>query len=185
MRRTVAICCAGILLLGGIWLYTWWHSPAETKKFTAGNQTQDILGSETTLTSWSTASFATRYPANLRLITSNEVAHGNTSGQYVLGSVSLRQTDQLAITVGPLQYMALSDLPAVKLRQQRVGAYQPTERSFVPEGGLVFSGTGEYETAVFWRQNDRYAAVVVSGSSVRKAELEQALQTVVTNWQWR
>lgn len=185
MKRVIIACCAGILLLGGVWLYVWWHSPAETKKFTAGDQAQDILGSETTLTPWSAQYFTTRYPANLRLITSNEVKHGITDGQYVLGSVSLQQTDQLAVTVGPLQRMTLSELPAVKMRQQRTDAYLPVERSFVPQGGVVFSGTGEYETAVFWQQDDRYAAVVVSGSSVRKAGLEQALQTVVTNWQWR
>ena len=55
----------------------------------------------------------------------------------------------------------------------------------MPAESVSFSAKEGYETAVFWRHDGRYAAVVVSGSSVRKAELEQALQTVVVNWQWR
>lgn len=186
MKRIIAACCGVAVLLGGIWLYVWWHGPAETKQFTAGDQTtQGVLGSETTLLPWRTAYFTTQYPSSLRIITSNEVAHGITTGQYVLGSVSLKQTDQLAVTVGALKDMTLSELPAVEMRRQHPEIYQPTDQPFIPEGGVAFSSKQDYEVAVFWQSGDRYAAVVASGSSARKAELDQALQAVAANWQWR
>lgn len=186
MKRLILICAGGLLLIAGVWAFWWWQSPAETRDFTSDEQTsQAVLGSEVNLVSWQTKHFTTRYPDNLRVITSNELAHGNTSGQYLLGAVSLKQTDQLAITVGTLEGSTLRELPAVRLRQQHTETYQPADRSFLPDGGLVFSSTKEYETAMFWRHGSSYAAVVVSGSAVRQAELEEALQAVVTNWQWR
>lgn len=187
MKRTVTISAVVLVLLGGgIWLYTWWNGPAETREFTAGDQTtQGVLGSETTLVPWRAKSFTTQYPNNLRVITSNEVAQGMTTGQYLLGAVSLKETDQLAVTVGTISNMTVEDLPSVKLRRLQTDSYEPTTRSFAPDGAVVFQSKETYETALFWRQGTRYAEVVVSGSSARSAELEQALQTVVTNWQWR
>jgi hypothetical protein len=178
---------AFVVLVGGlgVWVYIWWHSPAETKQFTAKTTTEEVLGSELTLNDWNTQYFATRYPNDLRIITSNEVAHGLTSGQYLLGSTSLSRTDQLAVTVGNLGGLALEELPAIKLRLQKTDVYQPVDVSFAPEGSLVFTSEDSYETAVFWRQDSRYVAVVVSGSAARQANLWQQLEAVVTNWQWR
>lgn len=186
MRRFFIACCSLAVVVGGIWFYMWWHGPAETTKLSADRQTaQGVLGSETTLLSWRTAYFTTQYPNFLRVITSNEVTHGNTDGQYVLGSVSLRQTDQLAVTVGSLNGAPLSELSAVKLRERQTDTYQQVTKAFLPDGGMAFSSKETYEIAVFWREDDQYAAVVVSGSSTRSTELEQALQAVITNWVWR
>lgn len=167
-----------------LWAYTWWHSPAQTSNVTPVAQTNEaVLGSETKLTSWQTSYFSTSYPSNLRIITINEVAHGMTTGQYLLGSASLSQTDQVAVTVGTLDGLQLSDVSAVKFRQQS-NAYELVERSYTPPNGLVFAKTNSYEVAMFWQHDGRYAAVVVSGLESRKASLEDALRSIVTNWQW-
>lgn len=184
MKRLL-VGATGLIILGSfVWLLYWWQSPAETTDYSSAGQTEaGVLGSEVELVSWRTKYFATSYPATLRVVTSNELTHGSTFGQYVLGSVSPKQTNQLAITVGPLQGTTLRELPAVMMRQQQTELYRPTSRTYVPIGGLAFTSTQDYETAVFWQEGNRYVAVVVSGSAMWQAELEDALQTVITYWQ--
>jgi len=185
MKRFIIIGSCVLAVCAGVWTYMWWQSPAETKDFTSAEQkTQGVLGSDTVLTPWQTQYFTTSYPNNLRVITTNEVAHGLTEGQYLLGSASLSQTDQLAVTVGKLDSLKFDELPAVKLRQQRTDMYQPITLSYASQGAVAFSSKSGYETAVFWQQGTMYAAVVVSGSSARQAELAGALESVILNWQW-
>lgn len=187
MRRWIGLSLLVLALVGGGWAYRWWHAPAERVNVSSAAQTQTgVLGSESKLLPWQTAYFTTRYPEDLRVITTNEVAHGITTGQYLLGSVSLKQTDQLAVTVGELGNMTLAELPAVKLRNLQTATYQSATRTFTPDGAVVFRKlTGGYETSVFWQNDGQYAAVVVSGLSTRQAELEQQLEAIVSNWQWR
>lgn len=186
MKRLIVAGVAVLLAGVAVWVFIWWQSPAETKSFTSYEQAgQSVLGSEVTLVSWQTRYFTTSYPDNLRVITSNEVTHGNTSGQYLLGTASLKQTDQLAVTIGSLQGVAFNDLPAIRLRQQHTDTYQPTHRSFLPDNSIAFSSVNDYEVAVFLQAEDTYAAVVVSGSAMRQAELDQALEAVVAHWRWR
>jgi len=185
MKRFILVGGSILLIAAGVWTYMWWQSPAETKDFTAVDQkSQGVLGSNTVLTPWRTQYFTTSYPNNLRVITTNEVAHGLTEGQYLLGSASLSQTDQLAVTVGALDGLKFEELPAIKLRQQRTDIYQPVTVSYAPQGAVAFSTKNGYEMVVFWQQGGRYAAVVASGSSARQTELAGALESVVQNWQW-
>jgi len=176
----------GVVMVGvSVWAYIWWHSPAETKKFTTKPTTEKVLGSEQTLNDWNTSYFSTRYPSDLRIITSNEVAHGITSGQYLLGSISLDRTDQLAVTVGSLGGLSFDELPAIKFRKQNPSTYQTLNPSFAPEGAAAFVSPDGYEKSIFWSMGGRYAAVVVSGSSARQESLQQQLEAVVKNWQWK
>ena len=186
-RRWIMAVLAVALLGSGFWVYRWWYGPAESVEVSSAAQTQTgVLGSESKLLPWQTAYFTTRYPEDLRIITTNEVVHGITAGQYLLGSVSLKQTDQLAVTVGKLGTMTLTELPAIKLRNLQAATYQSATRTFVPDGAVVFRKlAGGYETSVFWQNDGQYAAVVVSGLSTRQAELEQQLEAVVSSWQWR
>lgn len=184
MKRLAVFICIVCLTLVGLWGYAWWHSPAETKNSSAFQTEKEVLGSDRTLTSWNAQSFTTRYPGDLRIITSNEIAHGITTGQYLLGSTTPNKTDQLAVTVGQMSNASLTELPAVKLRQQRSEVYQSLMLPFTPSGGEAFSTYEGYEIALFWKNGPNYAAVVVSGSSAREAELQEALEAVVTNWVW-
>jgi hypothetical protein len=186
MKRFIIVCSALVMVIAGAWSYIWWQSPAETKEFTSADQnTHGVLGSNMVLTPWRTLYFSTSHPDTLRVITSNEVAQGLTLGQYLLGSASLTNTDQLAVTVGNLDGLTLDELPAVKLRQQRSDIYRPATVSFALPGVLGFSAKNGYEMAIFWQHEAKYAAVVASGSSARQAELAQALESVVENWQWQ
>jgi len=185
MKRLVLLGFSALLIGGSVWAYIWWHSPAETNQSTAKNATEEVLGTEVALTNWSTQYFTTRYPTDLRIITSNEVTHGLTSGQYLLGSTSPTHTDQLGVTVGNLDALTFEELPAIKLRLQKSDVYQPVKLSFAPQGAVAFTAQDAYEMSVFWHQDTRYAAVVVSGSSARQAQLQQALEAAVTNWQWK
>lgn len=184
MKRILVLICSVLVIGAGIWAYMWWQSPAETKEFTAQQKTQGVLGSKTELAAWRTQYFSTSYPNTLRVITSNEVAQGITLGQYLLGTVALTDTDQLAVTVGTLDGMALDELPAVKLREHRSDMYQPATLSFAPAGAVTFTNKNGYETALFWQHDNYYSAVVASGSSARQAELDQELEAIVQNWQW-
>lgn len=185
MKRYI-LPAVGLVLVGfGVWAYIWWHSPSETKQFTAKNTAERVLGSEVTLIDWDAQYFTTRYPSDLRIVTSNEVPHGLTTGQYLLGSTVMNRTDQLAVTVGKLDGLSFEELPAIKLRRLKSDVYQPSSIAFAPEGSMAFTANNEFETSVFWAQGERYAAVVVSGSVVRATELRQQLEAVLTNWQWK
>lgn len=185
MKRWLGATLAVVLVLLGGWLYRWWHSPAESIVVSTGAQSSKVLSSENVLVPWETSQFTSRYPSNLRIITSNEVAQGITVGQYLLGSTDLRVSDQLAVTVGKLEDLNLAELPAVKFRATHPESYEQTTLSFTPPGGLAYSSVGAYEVAIFWQEDGRFAAVVASGSSVRQAELEQQLESVIKEWRWR
>lgn len=186
MKRWLAIGALVFIASVGLWTYHWWHSPAESLVVSGSSQTQGgVLGSESTLQTWQTEYFTTRYPTMLRVIMSNEIPQGRTDGQYLLGSSSFKFNDQLAVTVGNLSDLQLNELPALKLREQQTALYQQTARAYTPPHGFVFQKIDTYETAVFWQHGNQYAAVVVSGSAARRGELEQTLESVIVNWQWR
>lgn len=182
-RIVIAGLFVGVVVGLCAWGIVWWNSPANTQHYTSKSDTS-VLGNEVKLLSWRTRYFSTRYPSTLRTINSNEVARGNILGQYLLGSISLEQTDQLAVTIGKMGGLTLDEIPAVKLRAQQTDSYYPSNLSYAPRGSVVYSSSNSYETAVFWQYDaDKYAAIVVSGSSVRQAELETVLESILTNWQ--
>lgn len=182
-RIVIAGITLGILAGVGVWGVVWWNSPANTQHYTSSSDTS-VLGNEVKLLPWHTRYFSTRYPSTLRTINSNEVARGNILGQYLLGSTSLEQTDQLAVTIGKMGGLTLDQIPAVKLRAQQTDNYYVSNLSYAPQGSRVYSSSGSYETAVFWQYDaDKYAAIVVSGSSVRHGELETVLESILANWQ--
>ena len=175
-RKITGVVLLVLFLSGGVWAYSWWHRSAETTVGQTGQSQTDVLGSQVSLRNWHTTFFETRYPQSLRVLQQNEIAQGMTTGQYVLSAV--------AATVGTIGNLQLADLPSVKFRQGSAD-YERVDRSFAPAGAVVFHKNSSYETAVFWQQGTQFAEVVVSGSSARQAELEEALQAIVTNWQWR
>lgn len=174
------------LLGAGIVFYIWWNGTPRSAMPTQNDQAgTEVLGSETTLQPWQTASFTTQYPDTLRVIRSNEIASTGVRGQYLLGTRALTQSDQVGVTVGTLETSSLEDLPAVKLRHQETAQYQTTARSYAPTGALVFSSKDSYEVGIFWQRGKDYAAVVVSGSASRQSILDYELEAIVSNWQWQ
>lgn len=173
------------LALGG-WFYHWWNQATSTNKVSIVRQAdEDVLGADTTITSWSTPFFTTGYPDTFRLRTTNEVAHANMVGRYMFSSVSADKTDQIGVTVGHIVDGALTDLSAIQLRMLHPDIYETTNPGYAPPGSIVFNRRDGTETAVFMQDGDTYAAIVVSGSVTRQQILEEALQALVTNWQWQ
>jgi hypothetical protein len=184
-KRSIFLVVLLLALVGAAaWGYMWWNAPATTS-VTVAEQRTGVLGSQDKLLDWQTALFSTRYPASFRVLTSNETAHGSTIGQYLLSTVSPNNSDQLGVTVGKLGTMKLQELSSVKMRTLYSDEYTLTDRSFAPEGSVVFTKSNPYETGVFWSDGEMYVEAVVSGSAAHRADLESALESVVTNWQWR
>ena len=170
----------------GLWFYHWWTQEAATSKVSIVRQAdRGVLGSDTTIVSWSTPFFTTGYPDTFRLREANEVAHANMVGQYMFSSVSADKTDQIGVTAGHITEGALSDLTAVQFRVLHPEVYQVDSRAYAPLGSIVYSRADGSETAIFMQDGKNYAAVVVSGSVTRQQILEEALQAIVTNWQWQ
>ncbi|QQS20050.1 hypothetical protein IPL85_01160 [Candidatus Saccharibacteria bacterium] len=186
MKKWLIGIAAAIVLGIGTGGFIWWNQSAVTTVVTTDQEeSRAVLGSQEKLFTWKTEHFITRAPSSLRVVSSNEVAQGMTTGQYLLGSTLLRRDDQLGVTVGTLGTMQLEELSAIKLRRLQSDVYAVSTRPFAPASALVFTKADTYETAVYWAQGSNYAAVVVSGSSVHKADLESTLEAVVTNWQWK
>lgn len=177
----------GTLLLfagAGVWLVSWWNEPVQNNHFSVKTSETNVLGNETTLVTWQTNFFVTQIPSTFRILNSSEIKQGNVEGQYLLSSRSLNNTDQGGVTIGTLNGYSLHELPAVRLREEQPDMYVSSTVSFAPEGSIVFSSKKDYETAVFWQSGDTYAAVVFSGISTHKADLDQALEAVITHWKF-
>lgn len=186
MKKILLIIAIVVPVAGGIWFYSWWSQPPSTNKVTVARRPQeDVLGSSTTIRTWSTLYFTSAYPSNFRIRNTNEVTQGNRLGQYMLSSTSIDKTDQLAVTVAIMPEDKLADLSDIKVRLLQPDMYIVTQKAYAPSGALVISRVDGTETAVFMKQGNRYASVVVSGSSTRQQILEQGLQTVVANWLWQ
>jgi hypothetical protein len=174
-----------VLVLGlAAWGYHWWNSSSSTSVVYTPETNRDVLGTQTTLRSWHTAYFATSYPSNLRVRTTNENSAATIIGSYMLSSVAAREQDQIGITIANMGNTTLTQESAVKFRLQHPERYTSVSRNYAPSGAYVFNDESGYETGVFWQTGDRFAAVVVSGSSARRAELESDLEAIVSNWQW-
>ncbi|MBL8122071.1 hypothetical protein JNM87_04965 [Candidatus Saccharibacteria bacterium] len=186
MKKAALVVVVLAVLCTGGWLYWWWHGPAYGTVTQSNNSDETaVLGSDEVLISWQGPFFTTRYPSTLRLLTSNEIAQGNMQAQYLLSAVTPTHQDQVAVTVGRLGVLRLDELPAVKLRRMQSDVYSESSRSFAPDESIVFTKTKDFETGIYWADGDRYAEVVASGSSTRRAELENALEVVMTSWQWQ
>lgn len=185
--KKIFVMIALVVPLGlAVWFYHWWTQETTTSKVSIVKQAnKGVLGSDTTIQSWSTPYFTSGYPDTFRLRTNNEVPHANMFGRYMFSSVSQDKTDQIGITVGHLAESSLNELSAIQMRLQRPDTYVAATRGYAPAGSLVFSRADGTETAVFMRDGENYAAIVVSGSVTRQQILDQGLQTVVANWAWQ
>lgn len=175
-----------VVLGAGAGLYTWWQSPSSTSSVDNGSQSVNaVLGSETTLEPWQTAYFSTQYPSNLRVRTTTEDSSRAIVGSYLLTNIDPAEQDQVGVTIGTLGNNTFEAVSAVKYRSMHPELFTRTSRNYAPAGAVVFDGTQDYETDIIWQDGNRYAVVAVTGSTSRRAELEQATQAIVSNWQWR
>lgn len=165
-------------------IYIWSSRPVTTTASTTGTES-NVRGSQISLSAYSGQQFSTQIPSTLALKTSSENKNGSISGQYLFVNRDKNQADQLAITIGTTQGADVREISAVKLRLMETETYEPVTLDYAPPGALGFQKKNGYEVSLFWRQDSRYAAVVVSGSILNKADLDEVSRTVINNWQWQ
>lgn len=187
MNRKLVISSLMIsVIVIGFGIVHWAGRPSSTSQSNVGNQ-QDtgVLGSTSDLAPFSSPYFSTQIPGTMQLKTSNENPRNAIRASYLFTGTVHSPADQIAITVGTMGLNRLTEIPGVKQRLNEPATYQSTEVVNAPEGAVSFKRSEGYETAVFWQENDLYVSLVVSGSPLRQAELDQTLQSVLTNWSWR
>jgi hypothetical protein len=186
MKKTWLVLPVLAIIGVGAGLYSWWQSPASTSQVDQGSQSVNaVLGSTTRLEPWQTSYFTTRYPATLRIRSTTEDSSRAIIGSYLLTSIDTAQQDQVGVTVGTLGNNTFDGISAIKYRSMHPELYTQSSRSYAPAGAVAFDATNEYETDIIWQSGEHYAVVAVTGSSSRRAELEQVAQAVVSNWQWQ
>jgi hypothetical protein len=184
MKRYILSAAALLLLGAGMFGYRWIYSEAKTSVVVKPVQpVNDVLGSETSLKSWQTGQFTTQMPSWLRQTSASDSAHDSLAGSYVV-SGGRNKDAQLAVTIASLGNNALSEIPAVSFRNNRPEEYKPAAMPAAPDGALTFYRIGSYERSVFWQYRGHYIAVVASGSSSEQADIQTALDSVLSNWQW-
>lgn len=161
------------------------QSPVTNRGVSVTPEPSNVLGSQIQLVPFETDYFSTSVPSFLQRKTTNESTSAPISGQYLFKHAQINITDQLAITTGPLVNSTLAELSGVKVRQSEPERYKQTPRSNMPTGAIVFERQDQYETAVFWQENGRYASVVVGGGGDRRAQLDEIVSSVLSNWQWQ
>jgi hypothetical protein len=184
MKRYV-LAMAGLLLLGaGVYGYHWIHSEASSSVSVRPLQpVSDVLGSETSLKPWQTASFTTQLPTWLRQVSATDSPSDPAAHSYVVNGGRDKDA-QIAVTIASLGNNSLNEIPAVRVRANHADEYQPTAIAAAPDGAVAYQHVGSFETAVFWQYQGRYIAVVASGSTSQQSDIQTALASVLTDWQW-
>ncbi len=181
----------GVSLLfaaGVIGLYAWGQQPVEGR-LVATTSRPDLSSSGQAAQSnavaadesWQTKHFSTIRPAGFDVRSSREDASGMAS--YLLYG-GTGQAKQLAVSLNQLAG-PLNEVSAVKLRQTQPEMYKPVDLAYAPDGALAFTREADYELSLFWQREGRYVSVVASGSGQQRAELANAMETVVRHWQWQ
>lgn len=185
VKRLLIVLPLLALAASGTWVYNWWNKPSFASGLEQTTQGQnDVLGSQTTLQKWRTDYFTTLIPTNLQLKTSDQDTSKSIEGSYLLGNTEPQMDEQVGITIGRVGNGTLQETPAVKLRLNNPEVYAPTSVNYAPADSLVFTKVGSFEQSVFWQHGNRYAAVVVSGTSIDQTGMDQIAANIISNWQW-
>lgn len=182
--RTIAIIIIiGLVSFGGYNLYRWANRTTTTyhQSSTSASSGETPAAPPQQLGS---VFFTTQIPAEMTIKSRKEPGGGTSLFQMVARHQNIRFIDQLAITIGPLPTGGLSELSAVRLRQQADRGYVPTSFPSAPPRSLVFTKQGTYEKSVFMSNGNYYASIVVGGAIDRSEALDSLLSGVLSNWRW-
>lgn len=181
-RIVVGIMGAGLLvgILG--WFLYWSNQPSSVS---IASQEAAVQGLATEVMPFDAQEFSTQITADFMVKNRTNNSAGPISGQYLLVEKDPRTNAQVAITV-TAGSGGVDDMSAVKLRLQNGADYtETTLDDAVPAGGRVFIKNSSYEKGIYWAENGKQVSVVASGGAENQAALEQALKTILINWQWK
>lgn len=184
MKRSLLVVIPLLTVSIGIasWVIDWSHRPSTTS---SSNQSADVLGESNSLNPFDSMYFQTQILSNFQLKRKSEDIQKHIVGSYLFSDTKAINSDQLAITVGLLGNDKLSDTSAIALRRTDTQQYKSISLNSLPQGGYAFERiSGEYEKSVFWNNDRYYASVVISGTPLRKEQLDRAIEQAITNWQW-
>ena len=181
---------AGLVVSGAsIGLNHWANTPASSSG--VAQMVQEVEGATTapTYAAFEGTQFVTDLPTRLSIKSSRDVANGPILTQMLLaasgGTPGSQIAEQLAITIGNVPAEGLSGVSAVSLREHSA-AYTEQNFDWLPTGARAFTGSqGGYEMSVFFADDSRYAALVVTGSPNDAAALEAGLAHSVATWRWK
>jgi hypothetical protein len=180
-RRGIILTSSLIVISGaGILLNQWINSPASTS---SGYMPEaEVLSSSTKLQPFETTYFSTLVPDTFQLKVKEENSKAVNLGNYLFTSKDVTKSRQLAITIGATGRESISNVSHVIVRKNSPQEYNPVIIKNMPEGAVAFKKPDGSETSVFWLEDSRYVAVVITGSTVDASLLDQSLQAVLINW---
>lgn len=185
-KRQTIVGVAMILIVSGVLAIRWSQQPAFGTLASHQVDGTDVKSSSNTQEAFETSLFSTRISSSFKMKSKNEIPSPSILGQYLLAHKDVYVSDQLAVTVGVAQDENVGEVSPVQFRRALNSEYEEvaTGDGF-PEGSVSFVKKTNFEKSVIWIVNGRYAAVVVSGGIQNRANLEEALRTVVVNWKWK
>jgi hypothetical protein len=170
----------GLLILV---FFSWANkSNSGTIEYTDNN---DVLSATKSTTELKTTLFTTLHDTSLKLNNTDENANGPIYNQLLLINKNTKKGTQIGITIANLDG-ALDESSPVKFRSLTDKGYVRSEVSFAPDNAIVFvkSSEADYELAIIWSNEDKYSAVVGSGTLAYKNQIDEYVNDIVTNWQW-
>lgn len=182
-RVTLAAGVLGVLAAFVI-INSWANSPQRTTVSTVA-QPQVAGAAKPGSVPLQMSNFSSVLPDNIVIKNRVTKPQGIVLERLLAASAQQRQSDQLAVTVGRLPAEGLGELSDIQLRLRNPGDYRAVELLAAPEGAYAFRKTAGFEISVFWADEQRFAAVVISGTTDRAGPLKTALDNLLENWRWQ
>lgn len=184
MKKYIALASIILLTASAVLFFVFSHQPSKGKIEPSKNDNKSSVP-QSKAEIIETAYFRAPMPVGFIVKSNTENATPETMIQ-VVATKPQSQGEQIAITLGTLPNDALAGVSSYNLRVKNPDTYLPVEYGGLPANSPTFhsdNGTN-YEVTIFLSHASLYAAVTVSGISSDASNINQALESIVGNWQW-
>lgn len=173
-----------VIIIGLVAVFYWLNQPNNGNVSRKLNN--DVLSASKSTLNLQTNRFSTVYDNTLLIKSSNENNDGPIFSQHLLSSKIDGDDSQVGITVADMDG-DINEVSPAKFRLLDPGQYQQSSLPFAPVGSLIFikNTVTKYEITVIWGNENYYSAVVGSGTSTNKENIQELVSDVVSNWQWK
>ena len=185
-KKKTLVVLVFVVLLGivGIVFSKYASSPVVV---TASKTTQvtDVKGVQTGFNLLSTSIFEVNVPNTFIQKTSSETPDKSILASYMLAENYKSGSGQIGITVGKTDSPSLEDIAFVKQRRLESTNYtQVSSDTITSLNALVFTRNDGTEAAVFIKNGNKYASIVVSGPSGLTEKHTAQVIELVKVWRW-